>query len=215
MPVFSGSGTAVFIIRKNSYLAFVYMKTLSHHINSNDGHSEQELLALLKTGDKAAFTEIYNRFHAQVYRYILALTKSEQTAEDLTHEVFMKLWEIRATLVIRSSFSSWLFRVSHNKAIDALRKIAGDRNLLSNLIYQYGEQSIGPGRSQEELLYYDNLIDKALDGLPPQRRKVYDLCKRNGKTYQEAATELGIAPGTVKEHMALALASLRGFMNTL
>ncbi len=54
-------------------------------------------------------------------------------------------------------------------------------------------------------------MEEAIGSLPPQRRKVYELCKGQGKTYQQAAAELGISAHTVKEHMTKALSDLRIF----
>lgn len=181
------------------------METISQY----SAYSDTELLSLLKVGDKLAFTEIYNRFHKPVYRYLISIVKVDEHAEDLVHEVFLKLWESRETLSIKGAFTPYLFRACHNKGIDALRKIAADRKLQESLLRAFGNMTTGEYHSKEELQQFDNLVEEALDSLTPQRRKVYELCRVNGKTYHEAAAEMGIAPGTVKEHMTKALASLR------
>lgn len=171
--------------------------------------SEEELIKLLQKGDKSAFTEIYDRFHKPVYRYLLSMVKVDQYAEDLVHEIFLKLWEIREKLHIKAEFSSYLFRICHNKAVDATRKIAKDRLLKSELLRNYDELTTDQHHSLEELHRFDQLVEQAIDTLPPQRKRVYELCKRGGKSYREVGLELGIAPNTVKDHMAKALASLR------
>ena len=93
----------------------------------------------------------------------------------------------------------------HNKAIDTTKKIAGERILKDQLLlHYYHNLSTGENHTFEQLQRYDNLIEEALNSLSPQRRKVYELCKRQGKSYQEAANELQISTHTVKEHMSSA-----------
>ena len=156
-----------------------------------------------------AFTEIYDRFHRPVFRYLISLVKIEEQAEDLVHEVFLKVWERRESLSIKGAFTPYLFRICHNKAIDEIRKIATDRKLQADLLKAYESQTATTPHSASELYRFDNLVEEALDALSPQRRKVYELCRQNGKSYNEAAAEMGIAPSTVKEHMTKALATLR------
>lgn len=175
-------------------------------------YDEDMLVSLLKTGSEEAFTEIYNRFHQPVYGYLLALVKSPEIAEDLLNEIFLKLWEIREKLDIRVSFSAYLFRICHNKAVDATKKIAGDHQLRDELMRYYQDfYSVSPW-SREELYQYDVLEEQAFDSLSPQSRKVYELCRLQGKSYREVAEELQISPYTVKEHMSRALANLRSFL---
>jgi RNA polymerase sigma-70 factor (family 1) len=178
-------------------------------ISQYSAYSDTELLSLLKVGDKLAFTEIYNRFHKPIYRYLIGMVKMEEQAEDLVHEVFLKLWESREKLSIKGAFTPYLFRVCHNKAIDAIRKIAYDRKLRAGLLKAYENWVAAPQHSPEELHRFDNLVEESLDALSPQRRKVYELCRINGKTYNEAASEMGISPNTVKDHMSKALSTLR------
>jgi RNA polymerase sigma-70 factor (ECF subfamily) len=181
-------------------------------ISTYSTYQDEELLVFLRGSDSAAFTEIYNRYHKPVYKYLISLVKVPQLTEDLLHEVFLKLWENREKIEIRESFSGYLFRICHNKAADMIRKIAGERSLKMALLLHYQGFTPDEYRSREELQRFDNLVEQALDSLSPQRRKVYELCRRQEKSYQEVAAELGISTNTVKEHMAKALSTLRNFL---
>ncbi len=175
-------------------------------------YDDSMLVSLLKTGDTMAFTEIYNHFHQPVYGYVLSLVKHSEIAEDLVHETFLKLWEIRGSLEIKVSFSAYLFRICHNKAADAVKKIAGERLLRAELQQHYQNFFMEEQRSPDVLYQYDALAEQALDSLSPQSRRVYELCRREGKTYREVAEALHISPYTVKEHMTRALQTLRSFL---
>ena len=181
-------------------------------INSYSTYSDSELLVFLRDGDKLAFAEFYNRYHKPVYRYLISLVKVPEIAEDLVHEIFLKLWDIRQKLEIKENFKGYLFWMCHNKAADTTKKIAGERILKDQLLHHYQTLSTVETHTLEQLQRYDNLIEEALNSLSPQRRKVYELCKKQGKSYQEAANELQISTHTVKEHMSYALSALRDFL---
>lgn len=159
-----------------------------------------------------AFEEIYNRYNKHAYRYLISLLNVPEFAEDLAHEVFIKVWDIREKLEIKESFKGYLFRICHNKAADLVKKIAKERRLTDRLVHHYQGFSEAEHHTLEELERYDALVEEALNSLSPARRRVYELCKQQGKSYLEVAEILQISPNTVKEHMSQALSSLRNFI---
>src|SRR5687768_2931624 len=180
-------------------------------ISSYSTYSDSELLVFLHEGDKKAFEEFYNRYHKPIYRYLVSLVKVPEIAEDLVHEIFLKLWDIRQKLEIKQNFKGYLFWMCHNKAVDTTKKIAGERMLKDELLFHYYQNLFNVENQTPEQQQYDDLIEEALNSLSPQRRKVFELCKRQGKSYQQVADELQISIHTVKEHMSYALAALRDF----
>jgi RNA polymerase sigma-70 factor (family 1) len=180
-------------------------------INSWSTYTDSELLVFLREGDKMAFAEFYNRYHKSVYRYLISLVKVPEIAEDLVHEIFLKLWDIRQKLEIKENFKGYLFWMCHNKAADTTKKLAGERMLKDELLFHYYQNFFVENHTPEQQQRYDDLIEEALNSLSPQRRKVFELCKKQGKTYQQVADELQISTHTVKEHMSYALAALRDF----
>ncbi|QEC42907.1 RNA polymerase sigma factor [Pseudobacter ginsenosidimutans] len=176
-------------------------------------YTDEQLVGLLQSGDQRVFEEIYERYHKPVYAYLTGFLKDNSLAEDLTHEVFMKIWDMRAQVQVHTSFSSYLFRICHNKAINALEKIAVDNKLRNRVIQHL--QAISSTQIQDTgaLKEYDQLLENALESLPPQRRKVFRLCREEGKTYDETAALLGISRNTVKEHMVKAQKALRSFLD--
>jgi RNA polymerase sigma-70 factor (family 1) len=181
-------------------------------IDSWSTYTDNELLVFLREGDKMALAEFYNRYHKPVYRYLISLVKVPEIAEDLVHEIFLKLWDIRQKLEIKENFKGYLFWMCHNKAVDTTKKIAGERMLKDELLFHYYQNlSIVENHTPEQQQRYHDLIEEALNSLSPQRRKVFELCKKQGKSYQQVADELQISTHTVKEHMSYALAALRDF----
>jgi RNA polymerase sigma-70 factor (family 1) len=176
-------------------------------------HTDEQLVASLKNSEEGAFTELYSRHYAGTYYYLLGFTKDGPLTEDLVHEVFIKLWEVRERLSIEASFSAYLYRICHNKAVNTLKKIASDQRLRDHALSHLGALQL-PRLPPDTAEYrrYDQLLESALNSLPPQRRRVFELIRQEGKSYEQAASELDVSLNTVKDHMVKAMRSLRGFL---
>ena len=176
-------------------------------------YTDEQLLLLLAGSDQQAFTGLYNRYHTGIYNYQLAFVKIPSIAEDLTQEVFLKIWEARNRLKIHTSFASYIYRISRNTAIDFIKKIAADRELRNEIVLHkqsfFADGSNSPLQAKE----YNHLYKQAIDSLSQQRRTVFLLCREEGKTYKEVAGLLGISRHTVKEHMTKSLHNLRNFLS--
>jgi RNA polymerase sigma-70 factor (family 1) len=181
-------------------------------IKSSSACTDEQLLMSLRNDDSVAFGAIYDRYYQDVYRYLLILVKVPEMAEDVTHEVFLKIWQVRHQLEIQQSFRSYLLRVGHNKAIDMNRKIAAESSLMNQLLYHYKANSIADNFSEADLKGFNSLIEEALRSITPQRRKVFEMSKKEEKSYEEIAQELNISQNTVKVHMSRTLALLRNFI---
>jgi RNA polymerase sigma-70 factor (family 1) len=175
-------------------------------------YTDEQLLIALRNDDSLAFAAIYDRYYRDVYRYLLILVKASEIAEDLTQEVFIKLWDFRNQLKIERSFKSYLLRISHNKAVDMHRKIAAETTLMDQLLRHYQATATNDNFNTTDLKRFDSLVEEALDSLTPQRRKVYEMSKKEKKSYDEIARELHISRNTVKVHIYQTLALLRDFI---
>lgn len=181
-------------------------------ISVNATYTDEQLLTALRNDNSQALGIIYERYYQHIYHFLLTVIKDPHAAEDLTHEVFIKIWDIRHQLKIEKSFKSYLLKIGHNKAIDLLRKISSEEGVKMQLPYYYQAAQAGESFSQEELDRFQSLMDQALDSLTPHRRKLYELCKTQKKSYAEVAKELNISLNTVKAHMGKILSLLREFI---
>lgn len=175
-------------------------------------YSDDQLLSGLRNDDSQAFGAIYSRHYRDVYSYLLVLAKVPEVAEDLTHEVFLKIWEYRARLHIERSLKSYLLRTAHNKAIDLMRKIAAETTLMDQLLHHYKATAVTEIVSKSVQYQFDALVEEALGSLTPQRRKIYEMARKEKKSYGEIARELNISPNTVKTHIYQTGAILKTFI---
>ena len=182
------------------------------HLAKYKDYADSTLLELLARGEQAAFEAVYNRYHGGIYNYLLKFTKSTMLTEDLVHDVFLKIWDMRKQLKISSSFSSYLYRAARNTSIDHLKQIALHHKLVSHA-FRFGQVDNNP---TAENLYqwrqYHTMLEKATSSLSRKRREAFIYCRQEGKTYVEAASLMGISRHTLKEYLLEAVKSIKQYL---
>jgi len=169
-----------------------------------------DLASRLRNDDINAFNTLYWEFHAAVYANTLKLIKDPAIAEDIVQEVFVTVWSKRHSIDPEQDIAGWLFVISHHKTIDQLKRKLKQALAQKNLsIFTEDHSIIVNADLKEEQLH---AIEKAMDQLSPQKRKVFELCKVQGRTYKKAAEELHISKYTVKEYLSDALVSIKKYI---
>ncbi len=173
-------------------------------------YSEQELFYLIHQDNEQAFTELMDRYWNRIYSQAIVYLKEAHKAQDLVQEVFLTLWKDRKKLITVESPADYLYIIARNKIFnEARRRIM--LPLADDVAQFYREKQQLPDL-QTEAKETQQLLQQAIHLLPPQRKKVFELSRQQGYTYDEIATELGISRETVKVHMVKALAYLRRYM---
>lgn len=150
-------------------------------------------------------------YSKQLYLTIFRLVKSDKIAEELLQELFVKLWEKRGGLTIQSNIGGYLNRMGANLVFDFYRKATKDQLAKEQLIAFFSDEQTDHQPAQELETEADtvNQLVTLMEQLPPQRKKVFELCKIQGKSYQEAGQQLGISVSTVNDHIVKATRLLR------
>lgn len=169
---------------------------------------EQELVMRLRNGDYLAFDILYERYALHVARKIKKVIKLPEVTEELHQEVFLRVWEQRENLRAENPFLPLLLHIARNISIDYFRKAARSKQFQQQVIQAFTEHH---SDVEAHMAFNETLasINKAIGKLPPQRLKIFTLCKLEGKSYEEAATSLGVSLSTVKDHMHRAMRFLR------
>jgi RNA polymerase sigma-70 factor (family 1) len=158
-----------------------------------------------------SFKRLFDSYKNRLYGYVLAITRSHYTAEEITQEIFIKLWLCRDILHEVDNLDGYIFTMARNKTLNYLRKAAYDVKLLHHL----QQQALPENNNVEEralLSEYDRLLRDALSLLSPQRRLVYQLSRDNGLNHDEIANQLHLSRNTVKNHMVEALRFIRRYL---
>jgi RNA polymerase sigma-70 factor, ECF subfamily len=171
-------------------------------------HSDEELLRLTAAGDADAFTALYRRRQAGIYRFALQMCGSAGIAEDVTQEVFMTL--VRESQMFdpaRGTLASYLYGVARNQVLRRLEKerhfVAitdetaedGGANVSTHLVAAHDPLA---ELARSELI---EMVRQAVLALPAHYREVVVLCELHEMSYAEAATVLGCAVGTVRSRL--------------
>jgi RNA polymerase sigma-70 factor (family 1) len=158
-------------------------------------------------GDQAAFARLLRKHANNLYAQALAYTKSTHAARDIVQDVFLKIWDGRAKLGRIESFENYLYIMTRNRIISVMRKKLLEP--VTDSLQEFIEET-GPSAEQRlSLKQAEELLEKGIELLPPQRRAVFVLSRREGLSYAEIGERLGISPSTVKGHIIQALNFLR------
>lgn len=175
---------------------------------------DDSLVTALEARDTRALEVLYDRYGDYVYSVCLRMVNDVQLAEDLTQEVFLRLWR-RPDLfdATRGKFLTWLLSVARNRGIDE-RRSRGRRFRHETPPSLAAEEMLNSAASADEddvaVLSDERIvIQRALSSLPPEQRLAIQLAYFGGYTQQEIATGLRQPLGTVKTRIRLGLQKLR------
>ncbi len=161
---------------------------LCHSIDLLMTYSENDIVTLIKKGDKQAFEVLFNEFFARLCEYSKMICKDEEMAMEIVQDFFVKLWENHSSLNIKS-LKSYLFRAVHNNTIKHLEKKAIFTPLQTDQEY---------GTVVQFDFEMSEVIEKSLDELPPKCREIFILSRVDRLRHNEIAEKMGISPRTVE-----------------
>ncbi len=155
-------------------------------------------------GDQAAWEEIVRLHWRRVFNVAYKFTGRHDEAEDLTQDVFVKIFKSLHTFDRRANFQTWLISISRNLCIDHYRSVRKERETVDHAVDPNELTPVAPGASalaQLELRSRIELMRAALDRLPVTLKSAVLLRDIQELTYDEIATQLGLPEGTVKSRI--------------
>jgi RNA polymerase sigma-70 factor (ECF subfamily) len=168
-----------------------------------------ELAQKSAEGDREAFEELYRRHFRRVYALCLRMTSNPSTAEDLTQEVFIHLFNKIGSFRGDSAFTTWLHRMTVNHVLMYFRK----SSTRSELLTAEGEtpiQIVRGTENQAKMPVVDRIVlERAISELPPGYRSVFILHDVEGYEHEEIGRMLGTSTGTSKSQLHKARLKLR------
>jgi len=175
------------------------------------------LMLAFQRGNELAFQELVERNHARVIGLIYRFIGDAADAEDLAQEVFLRIYRARQTYKPTAKFSTWMFRITANVSLNALRSRANRRDDVS--IDQMAETQDGPRampdpetRMPDQRLHQGELQDKvrqAIGTLPEKQQIAVVLNKYEGMSYADIARTIGCSTMAVKSLLARARDNLK------
>ena len=174
---------------------------------------DNELIKYIKEGDLKAFERVFKDYYALMCSVAMDYVNDSAVCQTLTEDVLLNLWEKKREVVI-TSLRAYLLRAVRNKCIDHLRthrQVSGFLGYYDSLDGMFGGAMADEKDLFEQLISDElaELLDRAIDEMPEERRRVFILVRMENKTYQEAADMLHISVNTVKYHLKRAHAELQ------
>jgi RNA polymerase sigma-70 factor, ECF subfamily len=155
-----------------------------------------------------SWDEVVRLHSARVYRLAYRLTGNRHDAEDLTQEVFVRVFRSLANYT-PGTFEGWLHRITTNLFLDVVRRKARIRfEALPDDAERLASRDRGPAQVYDDT-HFDADVQSALDALPPDFRAAVVLCDLEGLTYEEIASVLDIKIGTVRSRIHRGRSQLR------
>jgi len=170
---------------------------------------EKEILAAIARGDERAFNGIVRKYSPVIYPYLLYWLKQPHLAEELTQDIFVRIWNNRAKLPGIDNFSGYLYTVARNRANTELQRLLSTPEPPPVL---QTDQLLNTPHAELELKELARIMEQAIDSLPPRRKEIFLLSRTEELTYEEIAAKLDISRSTVREHMVAALVTLRQYI---
>jgi RNA polymerase sigma-70 factor (ECF subfamily) len=188
--------------------------------------SDEALALAARGGSEAAFRTLVERFERPVYALILRMVHRAELAEDLAQETFVKAWKALGRFDPERKFSSWLFKIAHNSALDALRRRGEEPLSLDAPAGPPGDPDADPRELPADPAAENPLrvalgreagrvLEEALRELRPAYREILLLRFGEELAYEEIAEVTGLPLGTVKVHLFRARSELAKRMRAL
>ncbi|MFL9483847.1 sigma-70 family RNA polymerase sigma factor [Chitinophagaceae bacterium LWZ2-11] len=175
-----------------------------------------ETVAKIKTGDAKVFKEVFYNYSQKLYNFLYEKTKSEYYANEVVQLTFIKIWKNRTQLNDDVKLSTQIFQIAKTTLIDELRKeerykikvehLRSNKNLFKQTETGYAVIDANDLNAS---------LHRAIEVLPPVRKKVFRLNKIQQLTYKEISTEMSISVKTVDKHIQLALRNIKPFLGVV
>jgi RNA polymerase sigma-70 factor (ECF subfamily) len=174
-------------------------------------NNEKEIFSLLQKGNVYAYELVFRRYYASLCAFATRFVRRPANAEEIVQEIFLKLWEKKASFSIDTSLKSYLFRAVYNSCHNQYTHEKIENKYISFLKETSVRNEAGSDPVHDSLAYKElnEKITEAIERLPAECKKIFKMSRFEGLKYAEIARELGVSVKTVETQISRALLRLR------
>jgi RNA polymerase sigma-70 factor (ECF subfamily) len=174
--------------------------------------TEKEELELLRNASKQSFESLYNRYSGKLYNFIMKVSKGDTyIAEELVQRTFIKVWETRENVDPEKSFISYLCTIAKNMLLNEY-KHQTIRFIYTEYIKGIATDNYNFTEKEVDKNLLEEYIDKLIDKLPPKRREVFILSRKEGLSNKKIAERLQITESTIETQLLKASTFMKNQM---
>lgn len=170
----------------------------------------KQLFLQVADGDERAFETLFNAFLPKLHPFIIKFIKSELAAQEIIQETFIRVWISRDKLSEIDNPGGWLYKVASNECYSYLRKSILNNKFFNPLTFE--PEPVNSTHESFALKELNRLIGEAINKLPAQRKRIYQMSRVEGKSIPEIAALLNISPNTVKNTLVATLKFIREYL---
>lgn len=170
---------------------------------------EPYLVAAVKRGDLKAYEQLFMHYYPIVRAFVLGFVKIDEQAKDIAQDVFMKLWQYRGSLDAAKPIKPYIFLLARREVCSYFRN---KQTVMEQNFSGGGFLPAMPDDSTQQNLDAGELsavVGRILESMPPQRRRIFSMSRKEGLSNAEIAERLGLSVRTVNKHIELALKDIR------
>lgn len=172
--------------------------------------SDEELIAMLKDGDFPAFGELYDRYLNPMLAKAFDRLKSQEDAEEVVQELFIKVWRRRERIELQFSFKTYIFAALRYEILDFLAKQLHRKNHLSIEETDHMQVLVqGEEFYSLEMKELQQQVNEMIDNLPEKCQLIFKMSRNEGLSSREIANELNLSHRTVETQISKAIKTLR------
>lgn len=167
------------------------------------------LVAAVKRGDLKAYEQLFMHYYPIVRAFVLGFVKIDEQAKDIAQDVFMKLWQYRGSLDAAKPIKPYIFLLARREVCSYFRN---KQTVMEQNFSGGGFLPAMPDDSTQQNLDAGELsavVGRILESMPPQRRRIFSMSRKEGLSDAEIAERLGLSVRTVNKHIELALKDIR------
>lgn len=168
---------------------------------------QKTLIQSLKKGEQQAFIYIVNHYSKRLYGYALTLSNDRVQAQDIIQNIFLRIWEKRDTIDVRTSLQNYLFRGVYNEFLNLYKKQKSTMILEQKYFKSLEKATIEPNENNLKKVFEKMTIE--IQKLPPKCREVFTLSRKEGLTNMEISIYLDLSIKTVEAHITKAFSILK------
>jgi len=174
----------------------------------NHSSDERQLVIQLKDGNQASFQKLYIKYASKLFSFSRKYLSSQDDAEEIVQEVFIRIWEKKDNIDENQSFSSYVIQAAKHRIFNGFRKKVNEQAYLDFLIHT-DESSRNYTELDVEYHEIKSKAEDAIKSMPPRRQEIFRLSREAGLKNKEIAEKLEISIKTVENQMGQALKYLR------
>ncbi len=177
-------------------------------MDSEKSNDELHLFKELKRGNREPMKFFFESYYVDMCNFVNQFIRDKTQSEEIVQDIFVYLWDYRQKILITTSVRSYLYTAARNKVLNYIRSEKNRAKFLDQLVKRDANSSAQP----DQILYENQLnefVEKAVEDLPAQCRKVYSLSRDKGYSNKEISKEMNISVKTVENQITIALRKLK------